>query len=467
MVLVNTCGFVEKAKQDSIDTLLAAADTGAKVVAAGCMAERYGRELAEQPPRGAGRARLRRLPGHRRPARRGPRRRELRRRTPRATGASCCRSPRCSGRHANVVVPGHAVVDEHTPAHLRKVLRRRLDNGPVASLKLASGCDRRCSFCAIPAFRGAFVSRGPAGAARRGRVAGPHRRPRAGPGQREQHLLRQGPRRPAAAGEAAAAARRGRRHRPGPGQLPAARRDPARPGRGDRHHARRGRLLRPVVPALQRAGAAPDAAFRLHRALPGAARLGPRAGPRGGRPQQLHRRVPRRDRARRRRAGPLPHRGAPRRDRRLRLQRRGRHRGRRPDRQARRGHDQAAVRPDQRAGRGARAPSGPRTGSAPPSRCWSTRSTTTGSRAAPRTRRPRSTAPRCWSPRRPVGVDLAALRPGDLVRARVTGTDGVDLMAVPVEMVVRRAGVGAVTDEPVAGDRRAAAGVRSTTRPTC
>ena len=50
VVLVNTCGFVEKAKQDSIETLLAAADTGAKVVAAGCMAERYGRELADSLP---------------------------------------------------------------------------------------------------------------------------------------------------------------------------------------------------------------------------------------------------------------------------------------------------------------------------------------------------------------------------------------------------------------------------------
>jgi MiaB/RimO family radical SAM methylthiotransferase len=37
-----------------------------------------------------------------------------------------------------------------------------LDNGPVAALKLASGCDRRCAFCAIPSFRGAFVSRPPA-----------------------------------------------------------------------------------------------------------------------------------------------------------------------------------------------------------------------------------------------------------------------------------------------------------------
>jgi MiaB/RimO family radical SAM methylthiotransferase len=65
-------------------------------------------------------------------------------------------------RAAGVATPGHgAAIDEHTPAHLRPILRRRLDTGPVASLKLASGCDRRCAFCAIPSFRGAFVSRPP------------------------------------------------------------------------------------------------------------------------------------------------------------------------------------------------------------------------------------------------------------------------------------------------------------------
>ena len=42
-----------------------------------------------------------------------------------------------------------------------RAVRRRLDGGPMAPLKLASGCDRRCSFCAIPSFRGAFVSRRP------------------------------------------------------------------------------------------------------------------------------------------------------------------------------------------------------------------------------------------------------------------------------------------------------------------
>ena len=54
-VMVNTCGFIESAKKDSVDTLLAAADlkTGGNakaVVAVGCMAERYGKELAESLP---------------------------------------------------------------------------------------------------------------------------------------------------------------------------------------------------------------------------------------------------------------------------------------------------------------------------------------------------------------------------------------------------------------------------------
>ncbi len=160
VVVVNTCGFVEKAKQDSIETLLAAADTGAKVIAAGCMAERYGKELAESLPEAEAvlgfddytdiAARLDGVMAGEKFVSHTPRdRRELLPLTP------------VKRQAAKVVVPGHATVDEHTPAHLRPVLRRRLDTGPVASLKLASGCDRRCSFCAIPAFRGAFVSRDP------------------------------------------------------------------------------------------------------------------------------------------------------------------------------------------------------------------------------------------------------------------------------------------------------------------
>jgi ribosomal protein S12 methylthiotransferase RimO len=151
VVLVNTCGFVDKAKQDSIQTLMAAADTGAKVVAAGCMAERYGRELADSLPEAHAvlgfddypeiAARLDSvLAGERLDAHTPRDRRQLLPLTPVAR------------RDSDVAIPGHL------PKHLR---RRRLADGPVASLKLASGCDRRCAFCAIPAFRGAFVSRTP------------------------------------------------------------------------------------------------------------------------------------------------------------------------------------------------------------------------------------------------------------------------------------------------------------------
>jgi MiaB/RimO family radical SAM methylthiotransferase len=65
-----------------------------------------------------------------------------------------------------VHVPGHggAASPRGAPAsELRPVgpgwIRRRITSGPVASLKIASGCDRRCAFCAIPSFRGSFVSR--------------------------------------------------------------------------------------------------------------------------------------------------------------------------------------------------------------------------------------------------------------------------------------------------------------------
>jgi len=64
-------------------------------------------------------------------------------------------------------VPGHGegsitdLPDGLAPASGPRTLRRRLGDGPSAPLKLASGCDRRCSFCAIPSFRGAFLSRRP------------------------------------------------------------------------------------------------------------------------------------------------------------------------------------------------------------------------------------------------------------------------------------------------------------------
>jgi len=156
-VVVNTCGFVESAKKDSVDTLLAAADlktTGSAqaVVAVGCMAERYGKELADSLPEADAvlgfddypdiAERLRSIvAGESHQAHTPQDRRKLLPITPVERALS------------TAPVPGHA----SGPASLR----RRLESGPTASLKLASGCDRRCSFCAIPSFRGSFVSRRP------------------------------------------------------------------------------------------------------------------------------------------------------------------------------------------------------------------------------------------------------------------------------------------------------------------
>jgi ribosomal protein S12 methylthiotransferase len=159
VIVVNTCGFVEQAKKDSIDTVLAVSDTarasGAKVVAVGCLAERYGAELAESLPEadavlgfdaypalGARLADV--LAGRPVPAHQPVDRRTL-------LPISPVLRPAAAGE---IAVPGHGWVPD--------VTRRRLDDRPVAPIKLASGCDRRCAFCAIPSFRGAFVSRPPA-----------------------------------------------------------------------------------------------------------------------------------------------------------------------------------------------------------------------------------------------------------------------------------------------------------------
>jgi len=166
VVVVNTCGFIDAAKQESIAEILDAAASPARVVVAGCLAERYGAELAAELPEAQvlsfddyadiG-ARLddvaagRRWPAHE------PR--DRRRLLPLAPAA------RATGAQPHV--PGHGMTAEPDlpagagPASGPRPVRRRLGGGPVAPLKIASGCDRRCSFCAIPAFRGAFLSRPP------------------------------------------------------------------------------------------------------------------------------------------------------------------------------------------------------------------------------------------------------------------------------------------------------------------
>ncbi|MBW8806219.1 MAG: 30S ribosomal protein S12 methylthiotransferase RimO [Catenulisporales bacterium] len=190
IAVVNTCGFVEAAKKDSIDTLIAAADAkadgtaGSKgpkaVVAVGCLAERYGKQLADALPEADAvlgfddyqdiSARLTSILHGERPISHVPRdRRTLLPLSPverqAAQGAVAVPGHGDAGDDAAAAVTTAEHPDDPTLSPVapptRRVLRRRLDTGPSAPLKLASGCDRRCSFCAIPAFRGSYLSRRP------------------------------------------------------------------------------------------------------------------------------------------------------------------------------------------------------------------------------------------------------------------------------------------------------------------
>ena len=150
VALVNTCGFIESAKKDSVDALLEANSlkghgTTRAVVAVGCMAERYGNELAEALPEADAilgfddykdiSARLQSIV---------------------AGESHKAHVPR--DRRALLPI---APADRADSREVEEFSRKRLGVAPWAPLKIASGCDRRCSFCAIPYFRGSFISRKP------------------------------------------------------------------------------------------------------------------------------------------------------------------------------------------------------------------------------------------------------------------------------------------------------------------
>jgi ribosomal protein S12 methylthiotransferase RimO len=150
VALVNTCGFIESAKKDSVDALLEANSLKGHgitraVVAVGCMAERYGNELAEALPEADAilgfddykdiSARLQSIVAGEKHTAHVPR-----------------------DRRALLPIAPAARADAR---EVEEFSRKRLGNTPWAPLKIASGCDRRCSFCAIPYFRGSFVSRRP------------------------------------------------------------------------------------------------------------------------------------------------------------------------------------------------------------------------------------------------------------------------------------------------------------------
>ena len=143
LVVVNTCAFIGEARQESIDTILDLADhkaDGARLVVTGCMAERYGAELAEALPEvdlvaGFGHD----LHGHDHDHGEGSN----------AGGSTAVavaigRRPPAAGGAADFDLLN---------------LPRPRSSRPWAYVKVAEGCDRACGFCAIPSFRGPQRSR--------------------------------------------------------------------------------------------------------------------------------------------------------------------------------------------------------------------------------------------------------------------------------------------------------------------
>jgi ribosomal protein S12 methylthiotransferase len=130
LVVVNTCAFIEAARQESIDVVLALADErrdGARLVVTGCMAERYGAELAAALPE------VDQVAGF---------------------GVAVTLSARPSRGGSPTGGPPIPDFD------LLNLPRPTVDS-PWAYVKVAEGCDRKCGFCAIPSFRGKQRSRSP------------------------------------------------------------------------------------------------------------------------------------------------------------------------------------------------------------------------------------------------------------------------------------------------------------------
>ena len=124
LVVVNTCAFIEDARRESIDTVLELSGqrkAGARVVVTGCMAERYGSELAESLPEAD------HIAGF--------------------------------GVPITLTKKSVGVTSQNVPAFDLLNLPRPKSRAPWAYIKIAEGCDRNCGFCAIPSFRGPQRSR--------------------------------------------------------------------------------------------------------------------------------------------------------------------------------------------------------------------------------------------------------------------------------------------------------------------
>jgi ribosomal protein S12 methylthiotransferase len=125
LVVVNTCAFIEAARQESIDTILELSEArapGARLAVTGCLAERYGSELATALPEVD---------------------------TVAGFGVSVTLGRRPALPMSEPVVPSFDLLN----------LPRPPASAPWAYVKVAEGCDRKCGFCAIPSFRGRQRSR--------------------------------------------------------------------------------------------------------------------------------------------------------------------------------------------------------------------------------------------------------------------------------------------------------------------
>jgi ribosomal protein S12 methylthiotransferase len=125
VVVVNTCAFIEAARQESVDTILDLSNRrrdGARLVVTGCLAERYGNELSDAMPE------IDLVAGFGVPVVTGP-----------------------------VAVAGPTL--KRVPSFDLLELPRPKGSRPWAYVKVAEGCDRRCAYCAIPSFRGSQRSR--------------------------------------------------------------------------------------------------------------------------------------------------------------------------------------------------------------------------------------------------------------------------------------------------------------------
>jgi ribosomal protein S12 methylthiotransferase len=149
LVVVNTCAFIEAARQESVDTILELADrrrSGARLVVTGCMAERYGTELADALPE------IDIVAGFGVEFAVAPTARTAGLATPVTLGVKpAVATPLAFATAADAVaVPSFDLLE----------LPRPPAGAPWAYVKIAEGCNRHCGFCAIPSFRGRQRSRG-------------------------------------------------------------------------------------------------------------------------------------------------------------------------------------------------------------------------------------------------------------------------------------------------------------------